>query len=439
MILPSDRRTAATQRRPFASGERAAEQARHRGKAPRGKRLATRVRTRLTRNGVHMAFVALFAVLGGSIRGFNLLVIVAGLMVGILIVQWRFCRGTLPGLTVRRRFPPEVYAASPFKVRFWVTNHRPWLAAWLIRLEDRIRGAAATRRGSEAVCGLGVIRPRSTEASHYECVLARRGRYRFGPVRLSTGFPFGLVNAWRHTRTQATLMVYPALASLAPNWSGVVFSRSSGLAASRCHSGLSEGEFFGIRSWRSGDSRRWIHWRTTARIQELAVRQFEQRHRTQLSLILDPYLASGDDLDVEWAISVTASIAADLAIGGTNHVVLGIADARRRTISSHRVTDFRRGVLESLATTRPLDDPPLASTLARVLRDGNPNWPVLIVSPRSERLDLLCDRREHGGITPALVSRLERVWLDVRSPIAHRVAHRVAQPVAQRGIASGTA
>lgn len=430
MTRVSDHR-AATHRQPISSDEKAAPQARRRGKPPRAKRIATRVRTRLTRNGVHVAFVALFALLGGSIRGFNLLVIVAGLLVGILIVQWRFCRGMLPGLTVRRQFPPEVYAESPFKVRFWVTNRRPWLAAWLIRLEDRIRGAAASRRGSEVICGLGFVPPRSTEATHYECVLARRGRYRFGPVRLSTGFPFGLVNAWRHTKTQTTLLVYPALASLSPNWSGLVFSRSSGLATSRCHSGLSEGEFFGIRSWQSGDSRRWIHWRTTARIQELAVRQFEQRQRTQLSLVLDPFLAAGgDERNVEWAISVTASIAADLATGGTNRVALGIADTRRRTLSSHRVTDFRRGALELLATTRPLSDPPLASTLARVLRDGNPNWPVLIVSPRSEQLELLSDGQEPGGITPALLSRLERIWLDVRSPTAHRVA--------QRGIACGT-
>lgn len=431
MIRPTARRAAAIGERLPANDQEVAEENWRERTARNGKAVQTRIRTRLTRNGVHVAFVAAFAVLGGSIRGFNLLVIVAGLLVGMLLVQWRFCRGTLPGLTVRRRLPGEVYAGSPFKVRFWITNQRPWLAAWMIRLEDQIRGGNAKRRGSEAMCSLGIVQPHSTEMAYYECVLSRRGRYRFGPVRLSTSFPFGLINAWRHTRTRCKLLVYPEIAPLAPNWSGLVFNRGTGLATSRCHSGLNDGEFFGIRSWQSGDSQRWIHWRTSARINELAVRQFEQRHRTQLSLIVDPYLAApDDDRDVEWAISVTASIAADLAIGGKNQVALGIADARRRTISSHRVTDFRRGALELLATTRPLENPPLASTLSRVLRDGNPNWPVLIISPRSERLDLLWDRGEPDGLTAALLSRLERVWLDVRTPTALRVV--------KRGMACGT-
>lgn len=431
MIRPSARRAAVPNEDASSGDEGVAERDPHEERAREGTGVPTRVRTRFTRNGIHMAFVAAFAVLGGSIRGFNLLVIVAGLMVGTLLVQWRFCRGTLPGLTVRRMLPAEAYADSPFKVRFWVTNHRPWLAAWLVRLEDRIRGGSAKRRGSEAVCSLGIVRPRSVETTSYECVLARRGRYRFGPVRLATSFPFGLVNAWRNSRTQATLLVYPALAPLSPNWSGLIFSRRAGLARSRQHRGQSEGEFFGIRSWQSGDSRRWIHWRTTARINELAVRQFEQRDRTQLSLILDPYLAAReDDRDVEWAISVTASVAADLGIEGTNRVDLGIADARTRSISSQRVADFRRAALELLATTRPLENPPLATTAARVLRDGNPNWPVLIVSPRSERTDLLCEPHVRGGLTPALLSRLDLVWLDVRSPAALRIA--------KRGMARGT-
>ncbi|WP_164101885.1 DUF58 domain-containing protein [Candidatus Laterigemmans baculatus] len=393
------------------------------------------IHSRITRNGLHMAFVAAFAILGGSIRGFNLLVILAGLMVGLLVVQWRFCRGMLPKLTVRRVLPLEAYAERPFKVQFVVVNGRSWLPAWMIRAEDRIRGGRGKTRDGQAICSFGMIRPQTSEPAHYECTVMRRGRYYFGPVRLASGFPLGLVQAWLNTRTRSSLLVYPSIARLAPNWSEMILNRREGLTGSRQRSGQNEGDFFGIRSWQSGDSRRWIHWRTTARINALAVRQFEQPSKTQLSLILDPYLPAGaDDRDVEWAISVTAAMVLALSAGGTNHLVLGIADAASRSLASHHTFDFRRGAMNLLATTRPVPQPTLAPTLERVLRDGNPNWPILLISPRAQRIELLCrepdgpaERGEsavRGGsdaadrLTPALLARLDLRWLDVTSSAA---------------------
>lgn len=392
-----------------------------------------RIYTRFTRNGLHVAFIAVFAMLGGSVRGLNLLVILAGLMVGILLMQWRFCRATLPGLTVRRILPLEAYAGTSFKVRFLVTNHRKWLPAWLLRLEDRIRGNRLKGRGSEAVCSLSVVRPSLSDATQYDCLITQRGRYRFGPVRLATGFPFGLLNAWKNTKTHTSLIVFPALAPLSPNWNGLIENRREGLAASRNSSGPNDGEFFGIRSWRNGDSRRWIHWRTTARVGELSVRQFEQRKRTQLSLLLDPYLTksnNGDDL--EWAISVAASIANELAKTSSNRLAFGIADQNSRVLFSHRVVDFRRAVLETLALVDGLEDVTLSKTLASLLVDGNPNWPVLIISPRKARMELLANPKQDtslASIQTALLSRLDITWLDVTSQAGQRIAQRQATPI----------
>jgi uncharacterized protein (DUF58 family) len=365
--------------------------------------------------------------LGGAVRGLNLLVILAGLMVGILLMQWRFCRATLPGLTVRRFLPPEAYAGTPFKVRFHITNHRIWLPAWLVRLEDRIRAPALLSKGSEAVCSVAIVRPKISEVAQYECRIARRGTYEFGPVRLATGFPFGLLNAWQNTTTRARMVVYPKMAALAPNWSGMIENRREGLTASRNSSGPNDGEFFGIRSWRNGDSRRWIHWRTTARLGELAVRQFEQRNRTQLSLVLDPYLPPDQsDEDLERAISIAAAMVHELSLMNTNRLSIGIADSRAAALCSNRVTDFRHAALESLALVQGSEHPRLAETMVNVLADGNPKWPILIVSPRAARLDLLArdasSRDQTRGLTAELLARLEIIWMDINSVSGQRVS-----------------
>lgn len=390
-----------------------------------------RIHTRITRNGIHMGFVAIFAVLGGSVRGFNLLVILAGLMVGILIMQWRFCRGMLPGLSIRRILPREAFAGQSFKIRFVVSNHRRLLPAWMIRLDDRIRGHRLVNTSVDVTCSLGLIRPKASESTQYDCTIQQRGRYRFGPVRLATGFPFGLINAWKNTRTHATLVVYPSLAPLTPQWQGMIQNRREGLAASRHNSGPHEGEFFGIRTWRSGDSQRWIHWRTTARVGELAVRQFEQKNRTQLSLLFDPYIEADNknDADLEWAISVAAAIAVELSNTGTNRLAFGLADASAKCLSTHRVTDFRRAALLLLATVKPLPQPRLARTLAQVLQDGSPHWPILVVSPRAPRMDLLTLGEGDSAdampvLSPAVFSRLDLTWLDVTSHACSKIAIR---------------
>ena len=52
-----------------------------------------------------------------------------------------------------------------------------------------------------------------------------------------------------------------------------------------------DGDFYGIRPWRSGDSRRWIHGRTSARTGKLMVLQFEQPRNHDVALLAGPVAA----------------------------------------------------------------------------------------------------------------------------------------------------
>ena len=44
-----------------------------------------RFRYQLTRLGLHFVFVAAFTMIGGALRGFNLLLVLAGLLVGAFV------------------------------------------------------------------------------------------------------------------------------------------------------------------------------------------------------------------------------------------------------------------------------------------------------------------------------------------------------------------
>jgi hypothetical protein len=49
-------------------------------------------------------------------------------------------------------------------------------------------------------------------------------------------------------------------------------------------------DFYGIRSYRPGDSARWIHWRTTARVGTPMVREFEEPPQDHITVVLDALL-----------------------------------------------------------------------------------------------------------------------------------------------------
>jgi uncharacterized protein (DUF58 family) len=78
-------------------------------------------------------------------------------------------------------------------------------------------------------------------------LITRRGRYRFGPLRLSTRFPLGLVQAGQRLKIEDTLIVTPRLGRLTRRWQQWIEAERTGTQRSSPRRGLSEGEYYGIR------------------------------------------------------------------------------------------------------------------------------------------------------------------------------------------------
>jgi uncharacterized protein (DUF58 family) len=72
-------------------------------------------------------------------------------------------------------------------------------------------------------------------------------------------------------------------------------------------------EFIGVREYRSGDSPRHVHWRTTARAGRLMVKEFSEETQPGLTIALDARAASviGDDEHntFELAVKIAATLA----------------------------------------------------------------------------------------------------------------------------------
>jgi uncharacterized protein (DUF58 family) len=128
-----------------------------------------------------------------------------------------------------------------------------------------------------------------------------------GPVRSVKADPLGLMQRVKRWSDPVELFIHPRVVALAATSTG--FLRDvDGITTQNLSS--SDVAFHALREYVPGDDRRNIHWRTTARMGKLMVRQFEETQRSHLLLILSTRAADyTDPEDFETAVSSVASLA----------------------------------------------------------------------------------------------------------------------------------
>jgi hypothetical protein len=102
-------------------------------------RSLSRVRFRLTREGVHYVGILLFIFIGAILRDINLLILLAGAMIGLLLLQWRFNSRTLLHLTANRQLAGTTTVGKANAIFVHLTNPKRWLGSWLVLVEDPIQ------------------------------------------------------------------------------------------------------------------------------------------------------------------------------------------------------------------------------------------------------------------------------------------------------------
>lgn len=250
-----------------------------------------RVTTRLTREGFQFLFMITFVWVAAVLQNINLLILLSGAFCAMLVVQWRVASRSLSGLNLERTCPKEIQARRPFKMHLQVKNPRRWLGSWLLMLHESVSpvegNSAILRKGHGLTLLVDRLLPGETKTLDYFCVFPKRGAYRFEKPEMSTRFPLSLMRSVRWVKKPDEVIARPTLGSLKKDWRATLGLPQRG--QSQMHSNMSggDGEFFGLRAYRPGDSRKWIHWRTSARRNEIVVRQFEREEHHSFGLVLD--------------------------------------------------------------------------------------------------------------------------------------------------------
>ncbi len=134
----------------------------------------------------------------------------------------------------------------------------------------------------------------------------RRTVLTVGPVRSVRDDPLGLLRRQVRWTEPQPLYVHPHTVSLDGASSGFL-KDLEGLPTKELS--VSDVSFHALREYVPGDDRRHIHWKTSARMDKLMVRQFEETRRSHLAVALSTTVADYFDPDqFELAVSACGSL-----------------------------------------------------------------------------------------------------------------------------------
>jgi len=349
--------------------------------------------TTLCVEGWYYLAVLAFVFTAATLQQMNLILVLVGMLLGPLLFSWRLVVATLGGLEVRRKLPHGVSAGDLLVVNLELANPRRRLGSWAVVVDEQISAQAGPGRGQSIRPSVffGYTPPSTSRMGAYRGRLPHRGRYRFGPMGISTRFPFGLFLRRRQLKETDTLVVAPRLGRLARGWIARHHEDFEGAQREPRRHSRTTGDFFGVRDWRSGDSRRWIHWRSSARHGALVVRQFERHRNSDVAVVVDlwqPGAPASDDLDnVEMAVSFAATVVADLCRRGGGNLLLAVSGDRPESMGGPASVALMQGAMERLAVAETSSEDRLPALLDHALRQVRPGTQVVVVSTRENDLD----------------------------------------------------
>lgn len=240
---------------------------------------------------------------------------IAALLLATLITGFSWPHWLIKNLSVARTGPDRAEEGETIHFSIAVQNHG-WIPRFMVEAVDHLPFVGAAKGGVSATQKvLGVVAyigGGSIRRFEVPLICEKRGLYQLGPVGLASSFPLGLAEARQHKNGGVqTLTIYPdifPLVSLPLSGTPSEIHRGGFLLPK----GAGSAEFSGLREYRRGDNPRHVHWPTTARLNELMVKEFEPLASACLYIALDlsrdANVGQGKHCSFEYAIRIAASI-----------------------------------------------------------------------------------------------------------------------------------
>jgi uncharacterized repeat protein (TIGR01451 family) len=308
----------------------------------------------------------------------------ASLLLATLITGMAWPHWLVKRLSVVRRGPQRAEEGETITFHVEVTNHG-LLPRFMVELTDHLPFVGTTdgpvSHGAKTLGMVAYVPGNAKRKFEVPVLCEKRGFYRLGPVGLASSFPLGLAEA-RQQRNEGvqTLTIYPDIFT--------IVSLPLRGAPSQIHRGgylLPEGagaaEFSGLREYRRGDNPRHVHWPTTARLNELMVKEFEPLASACMTIVLDQSrianASSGKQASFEYAVRIAGSIAKYAC--GNNIPTRLVGEGERALYLPSGIGEHHyRGILDELAVVDADGATSYATVLQRFVLDCRQGETVVV-------------------------------------------------------------
>jgi uncharacterized protein (DUF58 family) len=344
----------------------------------------------LTRRGWSLAGAALGLAVAGRLLGTVELWVVATGIVVLLATSGIWARTRRYELVARRAVhPARLHVGGEGRVDLALANHSDRTTPLLVVTDVFDDG----RRAARFV--LPPLPPGETARAAYRLPTTRRGRFRIGPLAVSLSDPFGIARrTWTLPSVNEALVCPRVHDILAPRQAGGRQVASIETVHARAQAADGE-EFLTLREYEVGDDLRRVHWRSTARVGELMIRQDEAQWRARSLVVLDTRAEAHDARSFEIAVEATASVV-DRLMRMRRQVEVLASNGQ-----SLGVPTVRSGwaVMDRLATIQPGGEDRLAGMLASFRAHRSATFLVAVVGSLSAvELDALGALTAHGTV-----------------------------------------
>jgi len=291
-------------------------------------------------------------------------------------VAYFWARANTRDLQVTVERPQDrLQEGQEFQERITVKN-LSWLTKLWLEVDDP---SDMPGHSARQVITLG---PRESRTWRTSTLCRLRGLFSVGPVRITTGDPFGF---FRYTNTYGRpqhVLVYPRATEL-PNFY-VPPANLPGEGRFRRRTHYVTPNASGVREYEPGDSFNRIHWPTTARTNQLMVKLFELDPASDIWVVLDldksVQVGEGEEGTEEYAVRLAASIARFFLVA--NRSVGFISYGNRLFVeNAERGAQHFTRILEALALSRAVGDVPLGTLITEEGKRFGRHTTVVVVTP----------------------------------------------------------
>jgi uncharacterized protein (DUF58 family) len=265
----------------------------------------------LTRRGWGLTVGALGLVLAGRLLGLLELYVLAAGAWALMGSALAFLALRPAGLEATRTLhPARLQVGDESQVELFVANRGRRPTA-VVELRDPVDGGPRRARML-----LAPMAPGREERATYRIPTERRGVLRVGPLEARRFDPLALATSGRTVAGPAELVVHPVVEQLLALPRAPGDDRRAGFRPATAM-GANGDDFYALRPWVVGDDLRRVHWPSTARRDELMVRQHDVPWQGRATVVLDVRARYHDEDSLEQAVSAAASIAVSSGQGGS--------------------------------------------------------------------------------------------------------------------------